>query len=253
MAEALLRASPGVALLATSREPREFSASTSTGSRRSMCRRKTTRTWKMSSGTARSGSSCRGPMPPSHGTWPRAASRRRRPPFAGASTDSARDRARCDACRSVGCRWRGRPPGRPLQRSSTGGSRMALPRHQTLRATLDWSYELRSESERVVLRRLGVFVGAFTLDAASAVSRWLSTSLLRRWPIRSRIWWASHSCRRMWAARLLSRGWLGENQLLVRSQRHRSACKYCRRTSPVFAECECDRCKMEWCSFMPWR
>jgi predicted ATPase/DNA-binding winged helix-turn-helix (wHTH) protein len=52
----------------------------------------------------------------------------------------------------------------------TGGSRMALPRHQTLRATLDWSYELLSESERVVLRRLGVFVGAFTLDAASAVA-----------------------------------------------------------------------------------
>jgi predicted ATPase/DNA-binding winged helix-turn-helix (wHTH) protein len=52
----------------------------------------------------------------------------------------------------------------------TGGSRTALPRQQTMRATLDWSYELLSESERVVLRRLGVFVGAFTLDAASAVA-----------------------------------------------------------------------------------
>src|SRR6266568_1019705 len=51
----------------------------------------------------------------------------------------------------------------------TGGSR-TLPRHQTMRATLDWSHELLSESERVVLRRLGVFVGAFTLDAASAVA-----------------------------------------------------------------------------------
>ena len=52
----------------------------------------------------------------------------------------------------------------------TGGSRTALLRHQTMRATLDWSYELLSESERVVLRRLGVFVGAFTLDAAGAVA-----------------------------------------------------------------------------------
>src|SRR5881409_702696 len=50
------------------------------------------------------------------------------------------------------------------------GGRRTLPRHQTMRATLDWSYELLSESERVVLRRLGVFVGAFTLDAVSAVA-----------------------------------------------------------------------------------
>ena len=52
----------------------------------------------------------------------------------------------------------------------TGGRRTALPRHQTMRATLDWSYELLSESERVVLRRLGVFIGAFALDAAGAVA-----------------------------------------------------------------------------------
>src|SRR3989454_4190090 len=51
----------------------------------------------------------------------------------------------------------------------TGGSR-TLARQQTMRATLDWSYELLSESERVVLRRLGVFVGPFTMDAASAVA-----------------------------------------------------------------------------------
>ena len=51
----------------------------------------------------------------------------------------------------------------------TGGSR-TLHRHQTMRATLDWSYELLSASEQMVLRRLGVFVGAFTLDAASAVA-----------------------------------------------------------------------------------
>jgi predicted ATPase/DNA-binding winged helix-turn-helix (wHTH) protein len=51
-----------------------------------------------------------------------------------------------------------------------GGHRTALPRHQTLRATLDWSYELLSELERVVLRRLAVFAGSFTLQAATAVA-----------------------------------------------------------------------------------
>jgi predicted ATPase/DNA-binding winged helix-turn-helix (wHTH) protein len=51
----------------------------------------------------------------------------------------------------------------------TGGRRMALPRHQTMRATLDWSYELLSRSERVILRRVAIFAGVFSLDAASAV------------------------------------------------------------------------------------
>jgi predicted ATPase/DNA-binding winged helix-turn-helix (wHTH) protein len=49
------------------------------------------------------------------------------------------------------------------------GSRTAPPRQRTLHATLDWSYGLLSQSERVVLRRLAVFVGYFTLDAALAV------------------------------------------------------------------------------------
>jgi predicted ATPase/DNA-binding winged helix-turn-helix (wHTH) protein len=52
----------------------------------------------------------------------------------------------------------------------TGGRRTALPRQRTLRATLDWSYELLSEAERLVLRRLSVFAGGFTLEAASAVA-----------------------------------------------------------------------------------
>ncbi len=56
-----------------------------------------------------------------------------------------------------------------LFRILTGGRRTALPRHQTLRATLDWSYELLSEPERVILRRLAVFAGVFRLEAASAV------------------------------------------------------------------------------------
>jgi predicted ATPase/DNA-binding winged helix-turn-helix (wHTH) protein len=51
----------------------------------------------------------------------------------------------------------------------TGGKRTAMPRHQTLRATLDWSYDLLSESERVILRRLSVFAGAVQLSVAARV------------------------------------------------------------------------------------
>lgn len=51
----------------------------------------------------------------------------------------------------------------------TGGYRTALPRQQTLRAALDWSYELLPDSERLVLQRLAIFAGAFPLEAAAAV------------------------------------------------------------------------------------
>ena len=51
----------------------------------------------------------------------------------------------------------------------TGGRRTALARHQTLRATFDWSYELLTETERVVLRRLAIFAGGFTMEAANTV------------------------------------------------------------------------------------
>ena len=57
--------------------------------------------------------------------------------------------------RSLGLDWQGR--------------RTALPRHQTLRALLDWSYGFLEEPERQVLQRLTVFVGPFTLEAAQAV------------------------------------------------------------------------------------
>ncbi|MGA8535178.1 MAG: adenylate/guanylate cyclase domain-containing protein [Candidatus Tumulicola sp.] len=51
----------------------------------------------------------------------------------------------------------------------TGGSRAALPRQQTLRALIDWSYDVLSEQERTLFRRLAVFAGGFTLDFAAAV------------------------------------------------------------------------------------
>jgi predicted ATPase/class 3 adenylate cyclase len=51
----------------------------------------------------------------------------------------------------------------------TGGSRTALPRQQTLRAMIDWSYSLLSEQEKTLFRRLAVFVGGWTLEAAESV------------------------------------------------------------------------------------
>lgn len=51
----------------------------------------------------------------------------------------------------------------------TGGSRTALPRQRTLRGAIDWSYDLLSEPERQLLRRLSVFAGGWTLEAAEAV------------------------------------------------------------------------------------
>lgn len=52
----------------------------------------------------------------------------------------------------------------------TAGARVALRRHQTLRATVEWSHSLLSDDERAVLRRLGVFVGGFALSSAQYVA-----------------------------------------------------------------------------------
>jgi predicted ATPase len=51
----------------------------------------------------------------------------------------------------------------------TGGDRAAPARQQTLQATLDWSHDLLSGHERTLQRRLAVFAGGWTLDAAEAV------------------------------------------------------------------------------------
>lgn len=51
----------------------------------------------------------------------------------------------------------------------TRGRRTAHPRHQTLRATLDWSHELLPEAERLLLHRLAIFPAGFALDASAAV------------------------------------------------------------------------------------
>ena len=91
---------------------------------------------------------------------------------------------RGSAAASTGSRWRSswrrrgspalpvdadrRAARRPLP-APDGGSRTALPRQQTLRATLDWSYDLLTEPERRLLRRLSVFAGGAPLEAAEAV------------------------------------------------------------------------------------
>jgi len=51
----------------------------------------------------------------------------------------------------------------------TGGSRVALPRQRTLRATMDWGHELLSQKEQTLFRRLSIFAGGFILEAAEAV------------------------------------------------------------------------------------
>lgn len=58
----------------------------------------------------------------------------------------------------------------------TGGSRTAVPRQQTLRAAVDWSYELLGAPERTLLGRLGVFKGGWTLESAEEVTGWGETA-----------------------------------------------------------------------------
>jgi predicted ATPase/DNA-binding SARP family transcriptional activator len=62
----------------------------------------------------------------------------------------------------------------------TGGRRTAVERHQTLRATVDWSYALLSARERAVFGRLGVFVGGFDAEAAVAVA---AADGLEKWDV----------------------------------------------------------------------
>jgi predicted ATPase len=89
-------------------------------------------------------------------------------------------------------------------RRLTGGSRTALPRQQTLRALIDWSYDLLTEPERRLLRRLSVFAGGWTLKAAEAVCTgdgldgWPSlSSTWGIWPrLRATMWRRRHSTRR---------------------------------------------------------
>ena len=77
----------------------------------------------------------------------------------------------------------------------TGGSRTALPRHQTLHALIDWSYGLLSDEEKSLLRRLSVFSGGTSLASITAVVAGAgaaptstSSSCWRRWSTNR--WWS---------------------------------------------------------------
>jgi len=73
----------------------------------------------------------------------------------------------------------------------TGGSRTALPRQQTLRATIEWSYNLLDESEQLLLQRLSVFSGGWTLESAEsicgfgAIENWAILDLLSQLNLKS--------------------------------------------------------------------
>ncbi len=62
----------------------------------------------------------------------------------------------------------------------TGGSRTALPRHQTLKALVDWSYDSLNESEKALLQRLSIFSGGWTLEAAEKVC---ADGLVEEWEV----------------------------------------------------------------------
>ena len=63
----------------------------------------------------------------------------------------------------------------------TGGSRTALPRQQTLRALIDWSYDLLEDNQKALFKRLGVFSGGWTLEAAEAICP--DGTLIQSWEI----------------------------------------------------------------------
>ena len=92
----------------------------------------------------------------------------RRPAVPSPRRAAAGDRARRVARRGPAGRGDRRSAGRSLP-LLVGGSRTALSRQQTLKATLDWSYNLLTDPQRRVLRALSVFVGGAPLEAAEVV------------------------------------------------------------------------------------
>ena len=115
-----------------------------------------------------------------------------------------RHTARHRVCRGPRRRARGSAGGRWSARSlraADAGRRTALPRHRTLRAALDWSYELLPERGSAIIACLGCLPGGFTLDAAVA-SRKTPTATRRRSWTASRTLSRSRSSRSIYPRRL---------------------------------------------------
>ena len=170
---AVLSACPDVRVLVTSREPLGVAGEMvwRVPSLRVPPRRRGGRA--RAARRLRSGAAVRRPGPAGAAELRR---RRRRPPPMSSRSAPA----------STASRWRSSwpPPGSAPSRSTgwrrglddafrllTGGARTALPRQQTLLASIAWSDDLLDDAERAVLRRLAVFRGPFTLEAAEAVGR----------------------------------------------------------------------------------
>ena len=166
----LLRSCVGVTVLATSREPLGVDgeagvlASVADGARAR--RIAIPLGW---SGSNRSSSSWIASACSNRGSWSTRSTRPRSPTSAGGSTAS---RSRSSSSRRRGGaltldELRDRLDER--FRLLTRGARSALPRQRTLRALIDWSYDLLSPAEQRTLARCAVFAGSFDMDAAEAV------------------------------------------------------------------------------------
>ena len=109
----------------------------------------------------------------------------------------------------------------------TSGRRTALPRHRTLRAVLDWSYELLPEAEQRLLRHLAIFSGGFTVEAAAAVvsdgQPATAASVMRASPTSSPSPWSR------WTVTRLRVGICWKRRVSMRSKSSRTAARPGRR------------------------